>query len=149
MMDKRRRKVDTARQQLTLWENIVEEWGDEEAAIAVMGWGSSLGPVQEAMARAQAAGYKVAALFPKVLLPMPDLRIRRFLRGRRAVIIPELNQRGQFARVIEHRYSHELIRDSIEVVSLTKYQGLPFRPVEIFEKIKEVAQLLTERASID
>jgi len=75
MMDKRRRKVDTARQQLTLWENVVEEWGDEEAAIAIMGWGSSMGPVQEAMARAQAAGYKVAALFPKVLLPMPDLAV--------------------------------------------------------------------------
>jgi 2-oxoglutarate ferredoxin oxidoreductase subunit alpha len=149
MMEKRRRKVDTARQQLTLWPNVVEEWGDDDAAIAIMGWGSALGPVQEAMARAQAAGHKVAALFPKVLLPMPDLQIRRFMRGRRAIIIPELNQRGQFARVIEHRYSHELIRDNIEVVSLTKYQGLPFRPVEIFDKIVEVAQMLTVRASED
>jgi len=149
MMQKRRRKVDIARQELALWSNVVEEWGDDEAAIAVMGWGSSLGPVQEAMARAQETGLKVAALFPKVLLPMPDLRIKRFLRGRRAIIIPELNQRGQFARVIEHRYSHELIRDNIEIISLTKYQGLPFRPVEIFDKIVEVAQLLTERARID
>lgn len=149
MMEKRRRKVETARQQLTLWSNVVEEWGDEDAAIAIMGWGSSLGPVKEAMARVQAAGYKVAALFPKVLLPMPDFHIRRFIRGRRAIIIPELNQRGQYARVIEHRYSHELIRDDIEVVSLTKYQGLPFRPVEIFEKIVQVAQSLTERAVVE
>jgi 2-oxoglutarate ferredoxin oxidoreductase subunit alpha len=146
MMEKRRRKVDTARQQLTLWPNVVEEWGDDEAAIAIMGWGSSLGPVQEAMARAQAAGHKVAALFPKVLLPMPDLQIRRFIRGRRAIIIPELNQRGQFARVIEHRYSPELIRDGIEVISLTKIQGLPFRPVEIYDKIVEVTQSLATRA---
>jgi hypothetical protein len=42
-----------------------------------------------------------------------------------------------------------LIRDNIEVVSLTKYEGLPFRPVEIFERIVEVAHLLTERASDD
>jgi 2-oxoglutarate ferredoxin oxidoreductase subunit alpha len=149
MMDKRRRKVDIARQQLTLWANVVEEWGDDEAAIAIMGWGSSLGPVQEAMARVQADGYKVAALFPKVLLPMPDLRIKRFMRGRRAIIIPELNQRGQFARVVEHRYSRELIRDNIEVISLTKYQGLPFRPVEIYNRIVEVAHILTERANVD
>ena len=80
---------------------------------------------------------------------MPDLRIRRFLRGRRAIIIPELNLRGQFARVIEHRYSHELIRDNIEVVSFTKYEGLPFRPVEIFEKIQEVSHSLGRRASVD
>ncbi len=149
MMEKRQRKIETARQQLTLWPNIVEEWGDDDAAIAIMGWGSSLGPVQEAMARAQAEGYKVAALFPKVLLPMPDLQIRRFIKGRRAIIIPELNLRGQFARMIEHRYSRELIRDGIEVVSLNKYRGLPFRPVEIYEKIVEVAQLLTVRARVE
>jgi len=146
MMDKRRRKVDTARQQLTLWPDVVEEWGDDDAAIAVMGWGSSLGPVKEAMARAQAAGYKVAALFPKVLFPMPDFHIRRFMKGRRAIIIPELNQLGQFAQIIEHRYTQELIRDGIEVISLTKYRGLPFKPVEVFEKIVDVAQSLTVRA---
>jgi len=149
MTDKRWRKVNTARQQLALWPNVVEEWGDEDAAIAIMGWGSSLGPVQEAMMRAQAAGYKVAALFPKVLFPMPDLRIRRFIKGRRVIIIPELNHLGQFARVVQHRYTPELIRDNVEVVPLTKYQGLPFRPVEIFDKIVEVAQLLTVRARLD
>lgn len=145
MTEKRWRKVDTARQQLALWANVVEEWGDEDAAIAIMGWGSSLGPVKEAMKRAQAAGYRVAALFPKVLFPMPDLRIRRFMRGRRVIIIPELNHLGQFARVVQHRYSRELIRDNVEVISLTKYQGLPFRPVEIFDKIVQVAQSLTVR----
>ncbi len=145
MTEKRWRKVNTARQQLALWSNVVEEWGDEDAAIAIMGWGSSLGPIQEAMARAQAAGYKVAALFPKVLFPMPDMRIRRFMRGRRAIIIPELNHLGQFARVVQHRYSHELIRDNVEVISVTKYQGLPFRPVEIYEKIVEVSQALAMR----
>jgi 2-oxoglutarate ferredoxin oxidoreductase subunit alpha len=148
MTEKRWGKVNTARQQLALWSNVVEEWGDDDAAIAIMGWGSSLGPIQEAMARAQAAGYRVAALFPKVLFPMPDTRIRRFIKGRRVIIIPELNQLGQFARVVQHRYSPELIRDNIEVVSLTKYQGLPFRPVEIFDKIVEVAQALTVRVGI-
>lgn len=149
MTDKRWRKVDIARQQLALWSNVVEEWGDDDAAIVIMGWGSSLGPVQEAMARAQAAGYRVAALFPKVLFPMPDKRIKRFMRGRRVIIIPELNQLGQFARVVQHRYSHALIRDNIEVISFTKYQGLPFRPVEIFDKIVEVAHALTVRVSDD
>ena len=149
MTEKRWGKVNTARHQLALWPNVVEEWGDEDAAIAIMGWGSSLGPVQEAMMRAQTAGYKVAALFPKVLFPMPDLRIRRFIRGRRVIIIPELNHLGQFARVVQHRYSPELIRHNVEVISLTKYQGLPFRPVEIFDKIVEVAQSLTVRVSME
>ena len=36
-MEKRQRKIETARQQLTLWANVVEEWGDDNAAIAIMG----------------------------------------------------------------------------------------------------------------
>jgi 2-oxoglutarate/2-oxoacid ferredoxin oxidoreductase subunit alpha len=148
MTEKRWHKVDAARHHVFGLANAVEEWGDQDAAIGILGWGSALGPVKEAMARAQAAGYRVAALFPKILFPMPDVRIRRFIRWRRALIIPELNSLGQFARVIEHRYTHELVRDSIDVISLNKYEGLPFRPAEIFDKIKEVTELLTRRTKM-
>ena len=147
MTEKRWRKVHTARQQLALWPNVVEDWGDEDAAIAIMSWGSSMGPVQEAVARAREAGYRVAAFYPKVLFPMPDIRMRHFIRGRRAIIIPELNHLGQFARVVQHRYSRELIRDNVEVISVTKYEGMPFRPVEIYDKIVEVANSLMLRVS--
>ncbi len=146
MMDKRWRKVDAAREAVFRLENAVERWGDRDAAIGIMAWGSTLGPVKEAMVRAQADGYKVEALFPKVLFPMPDNRIRRFIRGRRAIIIPELNWLGQFARVVEHRYTHELVRDKIDIISLNKYQGLPFSPSEIYNEIVQVTDLLTRRA---
>jgi len=145
MTKKRWNKVNAARHHVFGLENAAEEWGDQDAAIGILGWGSSLGPVKEAMVRAQAAGYRVAALFPKILFPMPDVRIRRFIRGRRVLIIPELNSLGQFARVIEHRYTRQLVQDSISVISLNKYEGLPFKPVEIFEEIKRVSELLTRR----
>jgi 2-oxoglutarate/2-oxoacid ferredoxin oxidoreductase subunit alpha len=145
MMDKRWRKVDDAREAVFRLENAVERWGDRDAAIGIMGWGSTLGPVKEAMVRAQADGYKVEALFPKILFPMPDNRIRRFIRGRRAIIIPELNVLGQFARVVEHRYTHELVRDKIDIISLNKYQGLPFTPSEIYDEIVQVTDALMRR----
>lgn len=145
MTDKRFQKVDGAREQLTLWSNVNEEWGDEDAALGIIGWGSSLGPVREAMARARAEGLKVAALFPKVLLPMPDLVIRRFIQGRRAIIMPELNHRGQFGRIVEHRYHHDLIFGGIQTFQLNKYMGLPFRPVEIYEQIVEAYEAMMKR----
>jgi 2-oxoglutarate ferredoxin oxidoreductase subunit alpha len=145
MMDKRWHKVDIARQDVFKLENAVERWGDKDAAIGIIGWGSSLGPVKEAMERAQQDGYKVAALFPKILFPMPDVRIRRFIKGRRAVIIPELNWLGQLGRIIEHRYTHEIVRDSVDIISLNKYQGLPFSPTEIYDEIVQVADALTRR----
>jgi 2-oxoglutarate ferredoxin oxidoreductase subunit alpha len=149
MTDKRWQKVEWARQEMLNLANAVEQWGDEDAAIGIMGWGSSLGPVKEAMARARADGYKVAALFPKILFPIPDVPIRSFIRGRRAIVVPELNKLGQFARVVEHRYTHELVRDSVDVISLNKYEGLPFRPQEIYDKIVHVTDSLTRRSRME
>jgi len=148
MMEKRWRKVDSARHDVFSLDNAVEEWGDRDAAIGIIGWGSSLGPVKEAMVRAQAAGYRVAALFPKILFPMPDVRISRFIKGRRVIIIPELNMLGQLGRVVEHRYTHQIVRDAVDIISLNKYQGLPFRPVEIFDEIVQVTEALTRRAKM-
>ncbi|MCS7259766.1 MAG: 2-oxoacid:acceptor oxidoreductase subunit alpha, partial [Anaerolineae bacterium] len=59
MTKKRWNKVNAARHHVFGLENAVEEWGDQDAAIGILGWGSSLGPVKEAMVRAQAAGYRV------------------------------------------------------------------------------------------
>jgi 2-oxoglutarate ferredoxin oxidoreductase subunit alpha len=69
---------------------------------------------------------------------MPDKEIREFLRGKRAIIIPELNYTGQFAKVIEHRYN-------VEVIRFNKYEGLPFTAGEIERKILEVADSLVSR----
>ncbi len=137
MMEKRYRKVETARADLRTWD-VVNQWGDPEAEIGILGWGSTQGAVREAMARVEQQGVRVAALFPKLILPMPDVEIRQFLKGKWAIIVPELNYTGQFAKVIEHRYN-------VEVIRFNKYEGLPFTAGEIEQKILEVADSLVPR----
>ena len=134
MMEKRYRKVETARRDLRDWDLVVR-WGDPDAKIGILGWGSTMGPVQEGITRAQSEGIKVDALYTKILLPMPDHDIRRFLEGKDAIIVPELNYTGQFAKVVEHRYN-------VEVIKLNKYNGVPFRTNEIYNKIVDVADNL-------
>jgi 2-oxoglutarate ferredoxin oxidoreductase subunit alpha len=131
MTEKRHRKVETARQELREW-NVVDEWGDSGADIGIIGWGSTKGTVREAMARAMQDGVRVAALFPEVLLPMPDEEILAFLANKRAVIVPELNFRGMFGDVIAHRYN-------VKVRHVTKYDGLPFKVQNIYDAIREAA----------
>jgi pyruvate/2-oxoacid:ferredoxin oxidoreductase alpha subunit len=70
---------------------------------------------------------------------MPDGLIRAFLQHKRAIIVPELNYRGMFANVIEHRYSREIVENGIRVVHLPKYDGLPFRPVDICRIVHQIA----------
>ncbi len=60
MMEKRYRKVESARRELRNW-NVVDEWGDPGAEIGIIGWGSTKGTVREAMARAMQEGVRVAA----------------------------------------------------------------------------------------
>jgi len=140
MTEKRYRKVETARADLRTWD-VVNEWGDPEAEIGILGWGSTQGAVREAIDRVRKKGIRVAALFPKLILPMPDVEVRKFLQGKRAIIVPELNYTGQFARVIEHRYN-------VDVIGLNKYDGLPFTAREIEEKILEVTDSLVFRVLV-
>jgi 2-oxoglutarate ferredoxin oxidoreductase subunit alpha len=131
MMEKRYRKVESARRELRGW-NVVDEWGDRGAEIGIIGWGGTKGTVREAMARAMQEGLRVGALFPEMLLPMPDEEIRAFLANKRVVIVPELNYRGMFGDVLAHRYN-------VKVRHLNKYDGLPFKVQDIYDAIGEAA----------
>jgi 2-oxoglutarate ferredoxin oxidoreductase subunit alpha len=134
MTEKRFRKVESARRELRHW-NVVDEWGDPGAEIGIIGWGSTKGTVREAMARAMQEGVRVAAIYPEMLLPMPDEEIRAFLANKRAVIVPELNYRGMFGDVIAHRYN-------VKVRHVTKYDGLPFKVQNIYDAITQAADEL-------
>src|ERR1019366_1915290 len=96
MMEKRFRKLDTAAEELP----IPERYGDEDATIGIIGWGSTEGAIQEAIDRARAKGYKVACLHPKILSPLPDRTIRDFIRSVQKVIVPECNYSGQLANLL-------------------------------------------------
>jgi len=70
-----------------------------------------------------------------VLHPLPADAIRGFVRELKAVIVPEVNYNGQFAR-------HLRAQMGLEVLSFTKYGGLPFAPAEIAARVMEVMQEL-------
>ncbi len=106
--------------------------GDEHPEIAVIGWGSSEGVIREAVQMAKEKGISAGALHPKILYPLPLARIRDFISGTKAVIIPEVNYTGQFATLLRKRFAYDFIQ-------LNKCVGLPFTPKEILDKIEEVA----------
>jgi len=139
MTEKRHRKVDTARQAIEQMP-VSDRWGDAGAEIGIMGWGSTKGAVREAMERVTANNIRVEAFYTRSLIPMPDGLIRDFLKGKKTLIVPELNYRGMFANVLEHRYSREIVENGIKIVHLPKYDGLPFRPVDICQAMHQAAQ---------
>lgn len=135
MTRKRFRKLESALDDIEAW-HMFEEWGDPDAALGIVGWGSTSGPVREAMARAQANGIQVAAFYPKALWPLPARSLRAFLQKRAKIIVPEMNYTGQFAGMLRARMQEYGVE--IPVVKLNKYGGVPFTMREVYEKILQV-----------
>lgn len=129
-MQKRSKKVRSAVADAGKWD-MFERFGDEDAPVAIVGWGSTIGPVREAVERVQAEGMKVAVLYTKMIFPLPSAVIGKFIEKRQAILVPEMNFTGQFARMIQAEFWRE-------VVSLRKYGGVPFATREIYEELKRV-----------
>jgi 2-oxoglutarate ferredoxin oxidoreductase subunit alpha len=129
-MEKRFRKIKGALEDARRW-HMFERFGSPEPVIGLIGWGSTSGPVREAVQRAQEEGIPVAALYPKLLNPLPEEEIRQFAAPLKAIIVPELNYLGQLAEILEARLDVPIIR-------LSKYGGIPFTAHEVYQKIREV-----------
>jgi 2-oxoglutarate ferredoxin oxidoreductase subunit alpha len=128
MMQKRFRKLATAAEELPQ----PQRYGDEDATIGIIGWGSTEGAIHEAVDRAHAKGYKVASLHPRILSPLPDKTIRSFIQSVKKVIVPECNYSGQLANLLGANFGLQPIR-------VNKFGGIPFTAGEILKAIEEVS----------
>jgi 2-oxoglutarate/2-oxoacid ferredoxin oxidoreductase subunit alpha len=102
---------------------------DGDATVAVIGWGSTYGPIGAACRRIRRSGRSVAQIHLRHLNPMPaDLGdiLRRYDR----VVCPEMNL-GQLALLLRAKYL-------IDVDSHTQVRGLPFRAAELAAVIQDV-----------
>ena len=107
--------------------------GDERPEIAIIGFGSTFGPVQEAVLKAQAEGLSVGAFYPRVLGPLPVESLNAFAANAATVLVPEVNFTGQLARLLKAECDFPL-------ESHAKCDGLPFTGEDIYEKIQEAAR---------
>jgi 2-oxoglutarate ferredoxin oxidoreductase subunit alpha len=110
--------------------------------LGLMSWGATAPVALETIRDMEKEGLFVKALLPHVLWPMPEVAIRSFLRsGIRTLFIPELNATAQFAEMLRSHFTKELLENNVEVVSITKDDGLPFSPAEIragiYQHLKE------------
>jgi 2-oxoglutarate ferredoxin oxidoreductase subunit alpha len=108
------------------------ELPDPKAQLGVIGWGSTQGAIHEAILKAQENSIHIRWLQCKLLSPLPETQIAKFLAGLKKIVVPELNYTSQFANYLRTRFE-------IDSVPLTKTEGLPFTPNEILRKIQEVA----------
>ena len=135
MMEKRWRKLETAYQEYRRWPDMWERFGADTPDVGVICWGATEGAVREAVARQVRRGRRVSAFVPKVLCPLPREELLDFVAGCKAVLVPEVNMRGQLAGALRSELG-------IDSYRLNKYAGLPFTPGEIEAKIDALYEAL-------
>ena len=129
MTAKRRRKLKQLAEEIPL----PEVYGSPQGDILIVGWGSTFGPIREAVDRAKARGSAVASLHLRHLHPLPKGLDNVFARFDR-IIVAEMNDEGlygfgQLATLLRARFCDPKIQ------SLTKTDGLTFRVKEILQGI--------------
>jgi 2-oxoglutarate/2-oxoacid ferredoxin oxidoreductase subunit alpha len=131
MTAKRRNKL----RQLAREIPVPEVFGDPEGETLLVGWGSTYGPIHDAVKQARDHGDKIAAIHLRHLHPLPNGLEKIFAKFKRIVVV-EMNDEGvygfgQLATILRARYCEPKIE------SVTKTDGLTYRVREILEGVFE------------
>jgi len=105
--------------------------GAENAAVTLVGWGSTSAILEEAAARLTADGTPTNLLHIKYLYPFHGRQVRALLEGAKRTIVVEASYSGQFARHI--RAETGLTVDDV----VTRYDGEPLDPAYVVASVKE------------
>ena len=102
--------------------------GETTGTLAVIGWGSTFGPIHQGVKRALAKGLSVSHIHVRHIWPLPG-NLGELLKGFDHVLMPEMNT-GQFKTVLRDQYL-------VDVQPLTKTSGQPFAIGEIEAEIEK------------
>ncbi len=119
MTDARKAKVDGIANSIPAQEVAL---GETSGKLAVVGWGSSYGPIHQAVRRSRAKGMDVSHIHVRHVWPLPA-NLGDLLRGYERILVPEMNT-GQFKTVLRDQFL-------VDAQPLNKTSGQPFAIAEI------------------
>ena len=130
MTAKRRKKLQALGATLP----VPKIYGPAEGNVLLVGWGSTEGPIKEAVDRARAAGDSVSSLHLRHIHPLPN-GLENIFSGFNHVLVVEMNDEGlygfgQLGAILRARYCDPKIQ------GLNKTDGLTWKVKEILERTK-------------
>jgi 2-oxoglutarate ferredoxin oxidoreductase subunit alpha len=130
MVAKRRKKLLALQATLP----VPKVYGPPEGNVLLVGWGSTQGPIREAVDRARAAGDSISSLHIKHLNPLPS-SLDNIFSGFHHVLVVEMNDEGfygygQLAGLLRACFCDPRIR------GINKTDGLTWKVKEILAAVK-------------
>src|SRR2546425_801930 len=129
MTAKRRNKLRKLAEEIP----VPEVYGDQEGDTLLVGWGSTYGPIHDAVKMAREQGERIGALHLRHIHPLPNGLEKIFAKFKRIVTV-EMNDQGlygfgQLATILRARYCESKIH------TVTKTDGLTYRVKEILQAV--------------
>jgi 2-oxoglutarate ferredoxin oxidoreductase subunit alpha len=128
MVDKRFRKIPLIKESTKDLEPI-KVYGSSKPDITIVGWGSVKGPVLESLDKLKDKGINARFVQVRIMEPFPE-GLDKYLKGK--CVLFENNRSAELGTLIKlytgFKFEHIGLR----------YDGRPFKPQEIVEKVKEV-----------
>ena len=124
MTDVRKAKIDGVAKDIPA--QAVDQ-GDSKGKVAVVGWGSTYGPISRAVGNLRREGKAVSHIHLRHLWPLPR-NLGELLKGFDQVIVPEMNT-GQLITMLRNQYL-------VPAEGLNKVMGRPFTISEIEAAIR-------------
>ena len=128
MMKKRMKKLVSASKDLI----PPKVWGKREAEIGIIGFGSTFGPIQEAIAQLEKKGISAKYLQMRTLWPFPSKKVEEFIATCKEIFVVENNFSGQLSFLLKSQ-----VRMPFDASNILNYSSQAFRPQEISTQIQK------------
>jgi 2-oxoglutarate ferredoxin oxidoreductase subunit alpha len=131
MNAKRHRKLNAIAQKYQLFRTF----GRSNPDLGILCWGSSWGPVREAVEALNTGDLRVAVFVPRIIAPLPMTQMQAFVDSCERVLVIELSYAAQF---------HQYLRSQIDLprAKTTVFARSGGKPLAVSEVIATVRQLL-------
>lgn len=96
--------------------------GEDKGKLAIIGWGSTHGPISKAVDELRSGGHSVSHIHLRHIWPLPA-NLKELLLGFDKLLLPEMNM-GQLITLLKAEYL-------LDITPLNKVSGKPFKAGEI------------------
>jgi len=130
MNAKRYRKMEAIAKKYKLF----SKFGASNPDLGILCWGSSVGPVREALDLLNVGGLTVGAMVPRILAPLPSADIQAFVDSCKEILIVELSYSEQFRQYL--RSQIDLPRTKTHV--LARSGGKSLAVSEVLDTVRQL-----------
>jgi 2-oxoglutarate ferredoxin oxidoreductase subunit alpha len=131
MMDKRMSRLDLILKNIPAEEQVVS-FGVEEYTI--ISWGSTIGPVRDALDLLKKEGISIGLIQLKLLNPFPGDYVNSLLKNTKTIIDVEANHSGQLGKLFKQNTGRDVD------YFILKYTGRAMTSTEVYDSLKKIIQ---------